>query len=134
MSNESREVERRQSSAAAERTEDREPLLVPPTDIYERADSLVILADMPGADESTVDLNIDRNVLTVRGRCACEAPEGHECTYGEYTCGGLYERSFTLSGELDTQKIEASVQDGVLKIVLPKAEQAKPRRIEVKSG
>lgn len=134
MSNESREIERRQPTTPAERIEENQPTLTPPTDIFERADSLVIMADMPGVDEKNVDLNIDRNILTVHGRCTCDAPQGHECTYGEYSCGGVYERSFTLSGDLDTQKIDADMQDGVLKIVLPKAEQAKPRKIEVKSG
>jgi HSP20 family protein len=132
MAHEQKDIERRESMP--ERMEGREPLLIPATDIYEREDALVIMADMPGADESTVDLNIDRNVLTVRGHCACEAPVDHDCTYSEYSCGGQYERSFTLSGQIDTGRIEATVRDGVLKVILPKAEEAKPRRIEVKGG
>ncbi len=135
MSNERGDIQRRDPAGVSQSSEGlEEALLVPATDIYERDDALVLLADMPGADESTVDLNIERNVLRVSGHCACQAPEGHECVYSEYSCGGRYERTFTLSGEIDTQRIEASVSDGVLKVVLPKAEQAKPRKIEVKSG
>lgn len=129
-----KELQKREQTAP-ERVEQREnrPVYVPDVDIVEREDAYVIAADMPGADQKNVEVDIDRNVLTIRGRYAVDAPDGYELTYREYR-GGDYERQFTLGAEIDREGVEASIRDGVLRLVLPKVKEAQPRRIEVKAG
>jgi len=129
-----KELQKREQTAPerAEQRDDR-PVYMPNVDIIEREDAYVIMADMPGADEKNVEVDLERNVLTIRGRYADEAPEGYELTYREYR-GGDYERQFTLGVEIDREGVEASIRDGVLRLVLPKVKEAQPRRIEVKAG
>ena len=111
----------------------RRPTFTPRTDIYETPENLVVLADMPGVDEGSVDIQVERNVLSLIGEIGAEEVGGRQIGYAEYE-GGRYERQFTLSDEVDVHRIEASVKDGVLRIVLPKAEAAKPRKITVNAG
>ena len=108
------------------------PVFVPAVDIYETDDSLVLLADMPGVSNQGVEIHLEDNELTIRGKVA-EEPSGLNPIYTEYRSGDYY-RSFTLSNVIDQDKIEALMKNGVLKVVLPKAEEAKPRKIEVKAG
>lgn len=121
-----------QTPVEMERTRER-TVFVPRTDIYEQSDALVLVANMPGVDENSVDINVDRRVLTVTGRVAPEPVEKHRLIYEEYETGD-FERSFTLTEEVDVGKIEATVRNGVLRLVLPKSEAAKPRKIAVKAG
>ena len=121
-----------QSDSLAERTESRN-VFVPRTDIYEQKDALVVIADMPGVDEKSVDINVEKNVLTITGRVAAEEIPGYRLLYSEYETGD-YERSFRLSNEIDVDKIEATVRQGVLRIVLGKSEAAKLKKIAVKAG
>jgi HSP20 family protein len=115
-----------------ERTSE-QPVLTPLVDIIERETALYLVADMPGVDESTLDIKVERNVLSLTGRVVAAAPEGREPLRTEFA-GGEYARSFTLSNEIDQTGIEATLRDGVLHLTLPKAKEAKPRRIEVKAG
>ena len=108
-------------------------VFTPNTDIYEKEDALVLLADMPGVDDKSIDINVERNTLTIEGRIQPEEMEGREPLYSEYVTGD-YRRSFTLSNEIDAGRIQASIKDGVLRLVLPKAKEAVPRKIEVQSG
>ena len=108
-------------------------VFTPNTDIYEQEDALVLLADMPGADEKSIDINVERNVLTIEGRVEPEDVQGRELLYSEYVTGD-YRRTFTLSNEIDAGRIEASIRDGVLRLVLPKAKEAVPRKIDVQAG
>ena len=101
-------------------------------DICETRDGLQLWADVPGIDEKSIDLQLDRGVLTIKGRVP-EASDAGELRWGEYEPAG-FERSFRLSDEIDSARIEARVVDGVLELRLPKAEHAKPRRIEVQQG
>ena len=107
------------------------PVFLPPADIYETKDSIVVLAEMPGVPPEGVDLTLERRVLTIRGRSAAGDHTGYQRVYNEYTDGD-YERVFTLSENIDRDRIEAKLKDGVLHLVLPKAETAKARRIELK--
>jgi HSP20 family molecular chaperone IbpA len=104
---------------------------VPLADIFETKDGLVIRADMPGVDRDSLDITVERSVLTLTGRIRHETPEGYELVYSEYGIDG-YERSFTLSDEFDLGKVRAEFRNGVLEISVPKSEAAKPRKIEVK--
>ncbi|RLB42278.1 MAG: Hsp20/alpha crystallin family protein [Deltaproteobacteria bacterium] len=108
------------------------PVFVPAVDIYETDDSLVLLADMPGVSNEGVEIHLEDNELTIRGKVG-EEPAQWNPIYTEYRSGDYY-RSFTLSSVIDQDKIEATMKNGVLKVVLPKAEAAKPRKIEVKAG
>jgi HSP20 family molecular chaperone IbpA len=87
---------------------------------------------MPGVDESSVDITLEKNVLTIEGRVEWERPEGYELAYAEYGVGD-YHRTFALSNEVDQSRIEATVRNGVLRLVLPKSEVAKTRKIAVRA-
>lgn len=132
MAPESKEVQKREPSAPAE-VERPAPVQTPAVDIYERKDALIVVADMPGVDEDSVDIHVEGQALTIEGRVRPEPIEGYELAYSEYTPLS-YRRSFTLSDAIDGTKIEATIKQGVLRIVLPKAEAAKPKRISVNAG
>src|ERR1700749_5235881 len=108
-------------------------VFMPPADIYETKDSIVVLAEMPGVSSEGVDISLERRVLTIRGRSTTNEHAGYQRVYNEYTDGD-YERVFTLSENIDRDRIEATLKEGVLHLVLPKAETAKARKIELKSG
>ena len=109
------------------------PVFLPPADIYETRDHIVVLAEMPGVAPDGVDITLERRVLTIRGRSAANHHAGYQRVYNEYADGD-YGRVFTLSENIDRDHIEATLKHGVLHLVLPKAETAKPRKIELKSA
>ena len=115
----------------AERTRARKAY-VPRADIYETSDNIVVVADMPGIDENSVDITLEKNVLTISGYVEPEAPENLSLAFAEYEVGD-YQRSFTLSNQIDQANIEATVKNGVLRLHLPKAGPAKARKITVKA-
>jgi HSP20 family molecular chaperone IbpA len=104
----------------------------PQVDIIERQEDIVVIADMPGVDEKSVDITLEKNVLTIYGRVDFEAPKDHRPVLSEYGIGD-YQRVFTLSDEVDRDKIQATVKNGVLKLIMPKAETAKTRKIPIKA-
>lgn len=105
----------------------------PDTDIYETEDHVVLVADMPGVAPADVDVNLERRVLTIRGHVPRRAHDGYRRVHAEYGEGD-YERVFTLSEEIDRDRIEASHKNGVLTLKMPKAESAKTRKITVKAA
>jgi HSP20 family molecular chaperone IbpA len=107
-------------------------LYVPRTDIYESKEHLVLLADMPGVKPDSVDITLEQNVLTVYGGVEAPVFDGYSLTHAEYGVGD-YRRVFTLSNEIDRDSIQASVKNGVLKLVLPKSKRAVPKKISVKT-
>ena len=119
------------AETGAERTRSR-LAFVPRADIYETNEAIVLLTDMPGADENSLDIMLENDVLTINGYVDTAYPEGYGLSYGEYRVGD-YQRSFTLSNKIDRDKIEATVKDGVLRLYLPKAEPA-TRKIAVAAG
>jgi HSP20 family protein len=106
---------------------------LPDVDIYETGDSLWLWADMPGVDETTLDVHLADGVLTISGRVDLADYQNLSPAYTEYNVGN-YLRRFTLSDEIDTNRIAARVNHGVLELQLPKTERAQPRRIAVTSG
>lgn len=104
----------------------------PHVDIIERQEDIVIIADMPGVDEKSVDITLEKNVLTIYGKVDADAPKNHRLYLSEYGIGD-YQRVFTLSDEVDRDKIQATVNNGVLRLVMPKAESAKLRKIPVQA-
>jgi len=109
------------------------PCYIARSDIFETEDQVTVIADMPGVDENSVDIVIEKNTLTIRGYVEPEKHEGYTLSYAEYGVGD-YERSFVLSNEIDQDKIEASMKNGVLHLVLPKVDEVKTRKIQVKSS
>jgi HSP20 family molecular chaperone IbpA len=132
--NQEMDMKKRESEpTTVERTHSR-PTFIPATDIYETENTLVVVADMPGVDDKSIDIQLEKGILKITGHV--EPPqiaEGYRPSYWEYQVGD-YERSFTVSDEIDSDKIEASIKDGVLKLQLPKSEKLKPRKIPVKSA
>jgi len=117
------------SSLETERTKSGK-VFVPRVDIYETADAIVLTADMPGVDEKSIDITLEKNVLTITGTVVPLQFEGHTMAYSEYDVGD-FERAFTLSDEVDRDKIEAAVKNGVLRVTLHKAEKVKARKIAI---
>jgi HSP20 family protein len=133
MAQEVRTVDQRTPATEnLERTPNR-PIFVPPSDIYETKDTIVVLAEMPGVAPDGVDITLERRVLTIRGRSAASEHIGYQRVYNEFADGD-YERVFTLSENIDRDRIEATLKNGVLRLALPKAETAKARKIELKAS
>ena len=104
----------------------------PPIDIYEAPEGLILEADLPGATESSLSIQLEDNVLSLRARVDPPAPGEARLVHEEYRVGEFF-RSFILSDEVERGKITAELRDGVLRLTLPKAERAKTRRIEIKT-
>ena len=113
----------------------REPeyTLVPPADIFEDADGISVVLDMPGVAKDRLNVKADHNGLVVEGDAQISMPEGMNAAHADIH-STHYRRSFGLSGELDTSRTEAALKDGVLTIRIPKRAELKPRRIEVTAG
>ena len=103
---------------------------MPVADIFETEEALIVVLEMPGVRKDNVDITVENGVLTVEGRIDYSQYDGMQPIYGEYNVGP-YRRSFRISSQVDQGKIRADMQDGVLTLVLPKAAEAKPRRIKV---
>jgi HSP20 family molecular chaperone IbpA len=104
---------------------------LPTADIYETEDALTVVLEMPGVDRDNVEVNVENGVLTVEGKINFGKYEGLQPIYSEYNIGP-HRRSFRISSRVDQDNIRAELRDGVISLVLPKAAEAKPRRIEVK--
>ena len=118
-----------QETSEKEDTRSQERYVTPAVDIYETLDGLVVKADLPGVTKDGLDLRVENNLLTIRGRASHCAPG--EMLYREYQLSNFF-RQFELSDKVDQQNISAELKHGVLTLNLPKAEEAKPRKIEVR--
>jgi HSP20 family molecular chaperone IbpA len=119
-----REVEKAQEPTTPMRA------FVPTTDIFETEDTLTVVLEMPGVDRDHIDVSVENGLVTVEGRIDFGKYEGLQPVYSEYNIGP-YRRSFRISSRVEQDKISAEMRDGVITLVLPKAEEAKPRRIKV---
>jgi HSP20 family protein len=104
----------------------------PPIDIHEGPDGLTLEADLPGANENNLFIQLEDNVLSLHARVESPAPEGARLLHEEYHVGDYY-RSFILSDEVDRDRITAELKNGVLRLILPKADRVRARRIEIRS-
>jgi HSP20 family protein len=120
-----RELEKKEESTIPAR------VFLPTADIYETNDALNVVLEMPGVDKNSVDIRVEDGVLNIEGRLDFSKYQGLQPLYTEYNVGH-YSRSFRLSSKIDQNKIAAELKDGVLSLVLPKVEEAKPRTIQVK--
>lgn len=107
--------------------------VLPAVDVFEDASGITLLADMPGVPKDMLELKVEGDSLLIEGSVWPRTPDGLEAIYAEVRVP-RYRRSFTLSRELDTTRIEANLKDGVLKLRIPKQAHAQPRRIPVTAG
>jgi HSP20 family molecular chaperone IbpA len=133
MAENTKEMELQEQELVQEETERTRECrcFVPRTDIYEVEDEIILALDMPGINENAFEITLEKNILNVKGFAQIEEPDEYTLTLAEYETGD-YERSFRVSDEVAKDKIEAVYKDGVLRLTLPKAEQAKARKIAVK--
>ena len=108
-----------------------EPALLPLVDVFEDASGITLLADLPGVPRDKLNLQLESDSLIIEGEVDLHTPEGMESSHAEVRLP-RYRRVFTLSRELDSDKVQAEFRNGVLKLRIPKAERAQPRKIEVK--
>lgn len=104
--------------------------LIPPVDVYEDSGGITLYADMPGVPKDKLSLELDADTLTIEGEVVLDMPEGMDASAAEVSLP-RYRRRFTLSRELDTGKVSAEFNHGVLKLRIPKAEHAQPRKIGI---
>jgi HSP20 family protein len=127
------ETEKREvAETGAERTRDR-LAFVPRADVYETEEAIVVVADMPGVDENSIDVTLENDVLTIDGYVEPDYPEDYNLAFAEYQVGD-YVRAFTLADTIDRDGIEATVKDGVLRLHLPKITEARTRKIAITAG
>lgn len=119
-----REVESKQEATIPAR------VFVPATDIFETDEALTVSLEMPGVDKDKVDVRVENDVLKIEGWIDFSRYEGLQPVYTEYNIGN-FARSFQLSSKIDQDRISAELRDGVMTLVLPKSERAKPRKIAV---
>jgi HSP20 family molecular chaperone IbpA len=115
-----------------ERTRERR-CFVPKTDIYETEDGIVLIADIPGVDQDSVEITLEKNVLSIDAYAESKYYDDYSVSYSEYEPGDFH-REFRLTGQIDHDKIEAKVSDGVLRLHLPKGDEAKVKKIPIKTG
>lgn len=106
-------------------------LWTPAVDIYETDDAIILEAELPGMNEKDIDVRVEDNVLTIKGERKIEQERKEENYYRMERYYGTFQRSFTLPSNLETDKIKAEYKKGILKVVMPKKEQAKPKQIKV---
>ena len=128
-----KQVTRTGTGTAAAVDSEQQRAVLPAVDVFEDAAGITLLADMPGVPREHLELKIEGDALLIEGGVQPLTPEGLEAVYAEVRVP-RYRRSFTLSRELDTARIEANLNDGVLTLRIPKQAHAQPRRIAVTAG
>lgn len=118
---------------AEQRTETERRVLRPAVEIIESEHGSTLHVELPGVDQASAEVSLDKNTLTIRGPSGDNVPKGFELVHAEYTTGD-YERVFTVSSEIDRDAVEASFKNGVLTLQLPREEAAKSTKIEIKAG
>lgn len=119
-----------ESTPARQASED-VPTLRPPVNVFEDAEGITLEADMPGVSRERLQLRVDQDSLLIEGDIQAAVPEGMEALYADVRAT-RYSRSFALSRELDTENIDASLKDGVLRLRIGKRAEVRPRKIEVR--
>lgn len=128
------DVVRRDQRGVERRDERRDEdfAIAPPVDIFEDARGITVQAEMPGVSKDRLNVRADRNGLLIEGEATIDVPENMDPLYADLQCT-RYRRSFTLSSELECERIEASLKDGLLTVHIPKRAEFQPRRIEVQA-
>ena len=129
MNEKTMEMEKREEMTP-ERDNRPQRLNIPRVDIQDGDDMAILMIDMPGVDEKNVDISLEKNTLTIVGKVTDFAPDGFTSVYSEYRVG-VYKRTFKLSDVIDRENIQATLANGVLRLTLNKAEEAKTRKISL---
>jgi HSP20 family protein len=129
-----KELQPKEKETAPVKSESTRPgkVFLPAVDIYETADAIVVLADMPGVPADKVTIDVKEGQLTLSGEIAPPQGTQEHLLVREYDTGNFL-REFTLGQMVDSNRIEAAMKDGVLRLTLPKVEKVKPRKIEIKT-
>jgi len=106
----------------------------PAVDVFEDKDAVKIIAELPGVKPDDVKISLENQALTVRGEKRQVAEEKTERVHRYERSYGVFERSFALPTTVDSEKVSATCQDGILTITVPKAERARPREIPVQAA
>lgn len=122
-----------QQVSRATTEQEQQRAVLPAVDVFEDASGITLLADMPGVPKEQLELKVEGDALLIEGGVQARTPDGLEAIYAEVRVP-RYRRSFSLSRELDTTRIEANLKDGVLNLRIPKQAHAQPRRIAVTAG
>ena len=132
---ESKELKVKEKQEVASSAEQTRPgkVFTPDVDIFETEQEITLLADIPGVEPDKLTIDLRENILTLAGEISTLAGQGEEVLLTEYDTGTYY-RQFTLSEVIDQGKIDAKLNDGVLRLRLPKVEKATPRQIQIKTG
>jgi HSP20 family molecular chaperone IbpA len=133
MNDATRDVTTREPSAVQREARQPDVVLQPPVDIYEDAEGITLIADMPGVSRERLTIQVDQDHLLIEGEAQIDMAEGTEALYADVQAT-RYRRGFTLSGELDVDRCNANLKDGVLTLKIPKREALQPRKIEVHAG
>ncbi len=118
---------------AVTRDSEQKIVLQPAVDSFENGNAIKLFADLPGVAENTLSVEVDDKTLTIQGDIAFQMPEDIESLYADIR-STHYQRAFTLSGELDTTRINASLANGLLTVTIPKREELQPRKIAIAAG
>ena len=127
------EVATRESAEVEKRAREEDFALVPAVDVFEDAHGITVQAELPGVSKERLTVEADRNALLIEGEALIDMPQGMEALYADMQAT-KFRRSFVLSGELETERIEANLKDGLLTVRIPKRAQFRPRRIEVQTA
>jgi HSP20 family molecular chaperone IbpA len=126
-------AKREPTEVQATQAREQELTLAPAVDVFEDVNGITVQAEMPGVAKDRLNVQADRNSLLIEGDAVIDMPAGMEALYADVHAT-KYRRSFVLSGELETERIEANLKDGVLTVRIPKRAEFRPRKIEVSAG
>jgi HSP20 family molecular chaperone IbpA len=137
MSDTTQVIEREQQTSVTPRTQaksvERRATIVPAVDVFEDQTGITVVADLPGVSKDRLDVKVQDGNLVIEAEARVPTPDGLRLRHAEMPAPSYF-RAFALSPDFDTAKIEANLQDGVLTLRVPRSENARPRRIEVKVG
>ncbi len=137
MSDTTQVIEREQQTSVTPRTQaksaERRATIVPAVDVFEDPTGITVVADLPGVSKERLDVKVQDGNLVIEAEARAPTPDGLRLRHAEMPAPSYF-RAFTLGPDFDTAKIEANLQDGVLKLRIPRSEKAQPRRIEVRVG
>ena len=109
------------------------PVFVPPADIIEKDNTVVMLLDLPGADPASLDITLDKRVLSISAKTNAPVPQGYAPVHIEFQ-NGTYERRFIFSDQMDGEHVDAALRDGVLRLTVPKAPESGAKKIAVNAA
>ena len=109
------------------------PIFIPPTDILEKGSTVIMLLDVPGADPASLEVTLEKRMLTIWAKLTSSVPEGYAPAYSEFQ-DGTYERRFIFSDRMDGEHIDATLKDGVLRLTVPKAPETGAKKIAVSAA